>query len=181
MPLISALSPEISRKWEQSFGTLMIIGSLYPVNQRLRRRNVAIVYEVTVDLPRNFWTETVGGSTPLPCSVKPMILEFGPFTVDPLRRQAFYSTYPVSLTPKAFEILLYLVENPGRIVSKNELRDAIWRGISVTEANLTQTIFLLRRAMSAFDQRSYIVTVPGRGYPFATEVKNRPAQRRRVS
>jgi eukaryotic-like serine/threonine-protein kinase len=64
------------------------------------------------------------------------------------------------------------VQNAGLPVSKDELMKSVWRGSFVEESNLTQTIFMLRKALrvSPDDQR-YIVTLPGRGYLFSVEVK----------
>ena len=68
---------------------------------------------------------------------------------------------------KVFQLLLFLLENPGRILSKREVMDAVWPQAFVEEANLTQSIFLLRKALGEQPGRNrYIVTVPGEGYQF---------------
>ena len=96
---------------------------------------------------------------------------FGPFRIDPENRQLLRADQPVPLTPKAFDTLLLLVERSGRLVSKDDLMKAVWPDTFVSEANLTQTIFMVRKALgeSASEQR-FIVTVPGRGYRFAERV-----------
>jgi len=78
---------------------------------------------------------------------------------------------PVSLTPKAYDTLAYLVEHAGSVVQKDELMRAIWPDTAVEENNLTQNISLLRRALGEDrgDHR-YIATVPGRGYQFIAQV-----------
>jgi len=78
----------------------------------------------------------------------------------------------VALTPKGFDILLLLIENRNRVVSKDELMTRLWPDTFVDEANLSQNLFVLRKALgeSAQDQR-YIVTVRGTGYRFAEEVR----------
>jgi DNA-binding winged helix-turn-helix (wHTH) protein len=54
------------------------------------------------------------------------IYEFGPFRLDPTERALLREERPVSLTPKMFDILLYLVERNGQVVEKDELMRAIW-------------------------------------------------------
>jgi len=93
------------------------------------------------------------------------------FLVDPVRRVLLRDGEPVPVTPKAFSILLALLEKPGQVVTKEELLQKIWPDTFVTEANLTQNISSLRKAFGerASDQnaRRFIVTVPGRGYSLA--------------
>jgi DNA-binding winged helix-turn-helix (wHTH) protein/tetratricopeptide (TPR) repeat protein len=102
---------------------------------------------------------------------------FGPFRLDPVRRSLRRDGVPVVLTPKLFDMLLYLVENPGRILSKDELLDAVWPGRVVEEANISQTIFTLRRALSdAASGERYIETASGRGYRFIAPVSLEPFQ-----
>lgn len=101
-----------------------------------------------------------------------MILEFGPFVIDSLQRRVFHGTFLIPLAPKPFQVLLYLAANdPGRIVEKSELLQTIWKTVSVSPSNLTQTIFVLRNSLKRRDAQTYIVTIPGRGYQFAAEVK----------
>ena len=96
---------------------------------------------------------------------------FGPFLLDPIRRSLTRGGTPVALTPKAFDALCYLAENPGRVVSKDELLSALWPGRVVEESNISQTIFTLRKALNdGGDAERFIVTAPGRGYRFTAEV-----------
>jgi DNA-binding winged helix-turn-helix (wHTH) protein/tetratricopeptide (TPR) repeat protein len=96
---------------------------------------------------------------------------FGPFLLDPIRRSLTRSGMPVALTPKAFDALCYLAENPGRVISKDELLSALWPGRVVEEGNISQTIFTLRKALGdGGDAERFIVTAPGRGYRFTAEV-----------
>lgn len=93
---------------------------------------------------------------------------FGGYRLDPIARQLLDgSGGRVALTPKAFDVLLYLVEHRERVVDKNELLDAVWAGRVVEENSLTQAVSAIRRALGtgAGDHR-YVVTVPGRGYCF---------------
>ena len=101
-----------------------------------------------------------------------VLYEFDVFRVDPVRRLLLRAEEPVAITPKAFSILLALLEHPGEVVEKAELIERVWPGVFVTEANLTQNIFSLRKCLGerANDNR-YIVTVPGQGYSFAGELR----------
>lgn len=99
--------------------------------------------------------------------------EFGEFRLD-ARRHALISSggQPVELTPKAFGVLLYLVEHAGQVVAKATLLDAVWPNVVVEESNLTQTVHVLRRALGENpDDHRFIVTVPGRGYRFVAAVQ----------
>ena len=79
---------------------------------------------------------------------------------------------PVSLTPKAYDTLAYLVERAGAVVDKDELMRAIWPDTAVEENNLNQNVSLLRRALGeGRGEHRYIATVPGRGYQFVAGVK----------
>lgn len=98
--------------------------------------------------------------------------EFGPFRIVPEERQLLRGQEPIPLAPKAFETLLLLIRNRGRVVTKEDLMKSVWPDSFVEESNLTQNIFVLRKALgeSAQDAR-YIATVPGRGYRFDEKVK----------
>jgi len=76
------------------------------------------------------------------------------------------------LEPKALEVLRFLVERPGRLVSKDELLDGVWPGVAVTPNALTRVIAQIRRALGddASDARC-IETVPTRGYRFIAAVE----------
>jgi DNA-binding winged helix-turn-helix (wHTH) protein/tetratricopeptide (TPR) repeat protein len=103
--------------------------------------------------------------------------EFGPFRVDPGQRVLLRENEPVPLQPKAFDILLALVQNSGRVLLKEDLMKTVWPDTFVEESNLTQNIFVLRKILEpAGGPRRYIVTVPGRGYRFAEEVRTLSAE-----
>src|SRR3954447_25886418 len=101
-----------------------------------------------------------------------VLYELDAFRVDPVRRVLLRDGEPVPITPKAFSILLALLERPGEVVEKTELLEKVWPGVFVTEANLTQNVFSLRKCLGekANDNR-YVVTVPGQGYQFAGDVR----------
>ena len=99
------------------------------------------------------------------------LYEFEDFTLDTAKQLLTRRNSPVTLTPKTYDTLLCLVENHGRLLSKDELMKAVWPNSFVEESNLTQQISMIRRALgeSAGEDR-YIVTVAGRGYRFAAAI-----------
>jgi eukaryotic-like serine/threonine-protein kinase len=99
------------------------------------------------------------------------LYHFGPFVLDPGRRTLARADSPVSLTPKAFDVLLFLAQNPNRLVTKEELLQAVWGDTIVEEGNLTQYISHLRKALgdNSEDNRM-IVTIARKGYQFTAGV-----------
>ena len=98
--------------------------------------------------------------------------EFGPFRLDPLKRRLLRDGEPLKLTPKAFDLLLVLVEERGRTIAKDELLERVWAGTIVEENNLNQNITALRKTLGDSRQESqYIATIPGLGYRFVAEVR----------
>jgi DNA-binding winged helix-turn-helix (wHTH) protein/tetratricopeptide (TPR) repeat protein len=114
-------------------------------------------------------------TSPLADRSEKYLYEFDAFRVDLLRRRLLRDGDPVALTPKAFSILRILIENRGEVVDKEELIRRVWGDAFVTEANLTQNVSSLRKALGerANDHR-FVVTVPGRGYSFVAEVSEVP-------
>jgi len=103
------------------------------------------------------------------------LYEFGPFRLDAAQRLLLRNDCPIPLQPKAFETLLMLVRNSEKVVLKDELLNTVWADTFVQESNLTQNIFVLRKALGESDGgRRYIITVPGRGYRFAEKVRSIP-------
>ena len=99
------------------------------------------------------------------------IYEFDDFRVDIARRILLQANRPITLTPRIFDALLYLVRHQGRVIPKEELMQAIWPNSFVEENNLTQSISALRRALGERKgENRYIVTVAGHGYRFAAPV-----------
>lgn len=96
---------------------------------------------------------------------------FGDFVLDPSKRTLSRADSPVSLTPKAFDLLLVLTQNPNRLVTKEELLQAVWGDSFVEEGNLTQYISHLRKALgdNSEDAR-LIVTIARKGYQFTARV-----------
>jgi DNA-binding winged helix-turn-helix (wHTH) protein/TolB-like protein len=99
------------------------------------------------------------------------LYEFGKFRFDPANHLLLSNAVPVSLTPKAFEVLLVLVQNGSRLTTKEELMRKVWPDSFVEEANLTVNISALRKLLGETDQgKPYIDTVPKKGYRFVAAV-----------
>ena len=99
---------------------------------------------------------------------------FGVFRVDVTERLLFGEKGVVSLTPKAFDTLLVLVENSGHVLSKDELMEKVWPDSFVEENNLAQNISALRKALGEDSGgQKFIETVPRRGYRFVADVRER--------
>src|ERR1700682_3709487 len=99
------------------------------------------------------------------------LYRFGQFVLDPAKRTLSRADSPVFLTPKAFDVLLFLAQNPNRLVSKEELLQAVWGDTFVEEGNLTQYISHVRKALgdNSEDTR-LIVTIARKGYQFTARV-----------
>jgi len=97
--------------------------------------------------------------------------EFGPFRLDTAERILLRDGHPVSLTPKAYEVLLALVRRAGHIVEKEELLKEVWADAFVEEGNLTHHVFTLRKILGEGHDREYIETIPRRGYRFVSPVR----------
>ena len=100
------------------------------------------------------------------------LYRFDEFELYPGRRSLARNGIPVAVSPKAFEVLTYLVANPGRVVTKDELLKAVWPESFVEEGNLSTHIFALRRALG--DKAGCIATIAGRGFQFTAEVHATP-------
>ncbi len=103
------------------------------------------------------------------------LFQFEGYEVDPAARSVRRGGQPVPLTPKTFDLLLYLVRHPHQLVTKEELLTAVWAGSFVEEGNLSQHVFLLRKALAGTGQAERIVvTIPGKGYQFTAPVRELP-------
>jgi DNA-binding winged helix-turn-helix (wHTH) protein/pimeloyl-ACP methyl ester carboxylesterase len=96
-------------------------------------------------------------------------LVFDRFRIDAGERLLFDDAGVIPLTPKAFDTLLFLVENNGRVVTREELLDRVWPGTFVGENTLAQNISTLRKVLGA-NGAALLQTVPKRGYRFVAEV-----------
>jgi DNA-binding winged helix-turn-helix (wHTH) protein/tetratricopeptide (TPR) repeat protein len=102
-------------------------------------------------------------------------IKFEEYEIDRARWQLTWRDEPIQLTRKTFDLLLYLVDHADRVVTKDELLRTLWPESFVEESNLTQHIFLLRKALSPHHSGARIIeTVPGRGYRFVAAIKLKP-------
>jgi DNA-binding winged helix-turn-helix (wHTH) protein/TolB-like protein len=100
------------------------------------------------------------------------LYECGPFRLEPAEHRLTRDGTPVSLAPKAFELLVFLVQNQGRLVTKDQIMQAVWPGSFVEEANLTVSVSVLRKVLGEKESDlRYIETVPKKGYRFTAPVK----------
>jgi eukaryotic-like serine/threonine-protein kinase len=100
------------------------------------------------------------------------VFQFGKFHVDALARTLRRDEAIVTLNRRAFDVLLYLVQNPGKVVTRDELLKNVWSDTFVDENSLAQSISALRRALEEKPgDNNYIVTLPGRGYQFVSPVQ----------
>lgn len=94
---------------------------------------------------------------------------FGDFTLDVDRGALLSAGADVKIRPKSFEVLFYLVERQGRLVTKNELLDSVWSPAVVTEDAVTQCLIDIRKVMGD-GSHEMIRTIPRRGYIFELPV-----------
>lgn len=100
------------------------------------------------------------------------LISFEDYEIDRAQWRLSWRDQPVPLNRKTFDLLLYLVDHTDRVVGKEELLRTLWPESFVEESNLTQHIFLLRKALSRHGPGNRIIqTVPGRGYRFAIPVE----------
>jgi eukaryotic-like serine/threonine-protein kinase len=97
---------------------------------------------------------------------------FGSFRAEPTEGRLLQDGQLVALTPKAFEALTFLLERRGHLVTRDELIAHLWPENFVDEANLTSTIWMIRRALGEGD--AWVETVPKRGYRFSGVVEEIP-------
>src|SRR5438105_9471996 len=99
------------------------------------------------------------------------LYRFGRFSLDSRKRTLARADSPVPLTPKAFDVLLFLAQNPNRLVTKEELLQAVWGDTFVEEGNLAQYISHLRKALGDNPEDTrLIVTIARKGYQFTADV-----------
>ncbi|HEX2256509.1 MAG TPA: tetratricopeptide repeat protein [Afifellaceae bacterium] len=101
-------------------------------------------------------------------------LRFAGHTLDLARFSLSRGDQEIMLRPKSFDVLRHLAENPGRLITKNELIEKVWLGIAVTDDSLVQCVKDIRDALDDDDHR-IIQTLPRRGYLFAAEISDSAA------
>jgi len=99
------------------------------------------------------------------------VYHFAGFVLDPAERTLHRAGQSVALTPKAFDVLLALVERRGRLVGKDELLSCVWPETFVEETNLTYNISVLRKSLGDSAETPHLIeNIPKRGYRFIAEV-----------
>jgi Tol biopolymer transport system component/DNA-binding winged helix-turn-helix (wHTH) protein len=102
-------------------------------------------------------------------------IRFAEFELDPAHRLLRRAGSPLALNAKAFDVLVFLAENAGRVVTKEEILDAVWENQFVEEANLKVQISALRKALGERKgENRLLVTIPGKGYKFVADIQNEP-------
>ncbi|HYJ91600.1 MAG TPA: winged helix-turn-helix domain-containing protein, partial [Pyrinomonadaceae bacterium] len=99
-------------------------------------------------------------------------ISFAEFELDTAHRRLTRRGNPLVLKPKTFDLLLFLAENAGRVVSKDEILNSVWENQFVEEANLVVQISALRKVLGEQKEAPrFLVTVPGKGYKFVADVE----------
>ena len=107
-------------------------------------------------------------------------LRFGPFELLSSKRELRRDGVTLSLGSRAFDILVYLAERPGKVIGKKELIDHVWSDVTVEEGSLRVHVAAIRKALDGQFGDRYIATVKGRGYSFIESVVVSKASRTRT-
>ncbi|MGD0630698.1 MAG: winged helix-turn-helix domain-containing protein [Terracidiphilus sp.] len=100
------------------------------------------------------------------------VYRFGEFEVNPIARTLMRKEAAIGLSRRSFDLLLYFVQNSGKILSKDELLKQIWPDTFVDENSLAKSISVLRKALDdGSNERNFVLTLPGRGYQFGAPVE----------
>lgn len=103
---------------------------------------------------------------------------FDRFAVDRAAFQLLRDGAPLRIEPRALEVLLYLLERRGRVVTKQELLDALWKGATVTENALTRAVAQVRKVLGDdLQSPRFIQTIPTKGYRFIGDLEDRASAR----
>ncbi len=95
---------------------------------------------------------------------------FGAFMIDPSRRSLRRGDVDITLRPQSFDVLCYLIERAGTIVSKEELIEAVWSSQPASDDSVMQCIKDIRKALGESDRAS-VRTIPKHGYLFAAKIE----------
>ncbi len=101
-----------------------------------------------------------------------MALQFGPFSLEEAGRVLMCARHEIALQPRVFDLLVYLVRNRDRVVTKDELLDAVWPNVTVTDNSLQRAVSAIRAALRQGDMEGAIRNVPGKGYRFSIDCKS---------
>jgi DNA-binding winged helix-turn-helix (wHTH) protein len=112
----------------------------------------------------------------------PRYLRFGPFQIDQQRQEVFQSGTRLKLQGKVYQVLMALLDKPGEVVTREELRQRLWPSDTQVnyDANVNTTVNKLRQALGdSSDKPLYVETIPRRGYCFVghTEFSDEPVVR----
>jgi DNA-binding winged helix-turn-helix (wHTH) protein/tetratricopeptide (TPR) repeat protein len=100
------------------------------------------------------------------------LIRFEGLELDPAARTLKRDGRAIVLSPKTFDLLVYLTEHAQQVLSKEQVLAAVWPNAHVEESNLSQHVFLLRKALAGMGvAERAVVTVPGRGYQFTPAVE----------
>lgn len=144
------------------------------------RRNAphdaANVSQISLETGSKKFTTAGNNASNIASDNRPASIEyqFGDFRADPRRRRLWRGDKRVAITPKAFDLLLFLLSRPGQTIDKDDAVNAVWPNTAIQDGALAQMVFVLRKALDQGRTGEYIVTVPGRGYRFVADVKERP-------
>jgi len=98
-------------------------------------------------------------------------LAFGPFVLDLPRRQLRREGVPIRLTAKPLDVLAFLIEHRGQAVTRDQLREAVWEGVSVSDTAVEQAVTKVRKALGDDPGNpTYVHTLWGKGYVFVGDV-----------
>jgi len=110
------------------------------------------------------------------------VFRFGPYLLNPVQRELKCNGEVVDIEPRAFDLLIFLVQNRDRAVDKNELQDVIWPGMIVTETALTRAVMKARKAVGDDAARQEMIrTLHGHGYRFVAQVQTEQASAPTIS
>ena len=109
-------------------------------------------------------------------TAKPMQYHFADLTLDDQRKSLTAGEQQIDITRKGYELLLYLLKNPGRVVAKEELISHVWEGRIVTENTVDQYLSKLRKTLQTHGLENAIESVYGHGVTFTPEVRSESQQ-----
>src|SRR6059058_4323626 len=103
-----------------------------------------------------------------------MLLVFDDCLLDLDRRELFRASQSVAIAPQVFDLLVYLAERRERVISRDDLINAIWAGRIVSESTLASHINAVRKAVGDSGQQQRVIrTVARKGFRFAAELQER--------
>ncbi|MEM8572220.1 MAG: winged helix-turn-helix domain-containing protein [Pseudomonadota bacterium] len=106
---------------------------------------------------------------------------FDQFRIDLQTYALLQDDKPILVEPMVFDLLLYMVKNPGRLLTRDELIDAIWEGRFVSDSTVSTAIKMARRALNdSGETQTYIQTIRGRGFQFTADVQRNEVEAKPV-